>query len=152
MQELVERYRPEVIWSDGEWEAPYQYWNSTEFLAWLFNESPVRKSVVTNDRWGMETLCKHGSFYTCTDRCNPGELQPFKWENAMTIDLFSWGNRATARLDEYITQKDLIKRTFRQFFFNPQFSHDPLHYRIGSHRQLRWQHFGQRRTELIRFD
>lgn len=72
MTELVSTYQPEVFWSDGEWEAEPEYWNATEFLAWLYNESPVRKTVVTNDRWGLGTLCRHGDFYTCKDRYNPG--------------------------------------------------------------------------------
>jgi len=35
--------------------------------------SPVKDTVVTNDRWGAGTPCHHGGFYTCTDKFNPGK-------------------------------------------------------------------------------
>lgn len=38
-----------------------------------------------------------------------GVLQKRKWENAMTIDKKSWGYRANARLDEFLTTEQLIK-------------------------------------------
>lgn len=108
MVDLVKRYKPEVWWSDGDWEAPDAYFHSKEFLAWLYNESPVRNSVVVNDRWGMDIPCHHGGYYTCTDRYNPGVLQEHKWENAMTIDKKSWGFRRNAALSEYMTIEELI--------------------------------------------
>ncbi|KZC12089.1 Alpha-L-fucosidase [Dufourea novaeangliae] len=109
MHELVEEYKPEVIWSDGDWEASDNYWKSKEFLSWLYNESPVKDTVVTNDRWGANIPCHHGGFYTCTDRYNPGTLQSHKWENCMTVDRKSWGFRRDASLSEYFTLQELVK-------------------------------------------
>ena len=57
--ELVTEYRPDVLWSDGDWEASPDYWDTLQFLAWLYNDSPVRESVVTNDRWGVGVRRKH---------------------------------------------------------------------------------------------
>lgn len=113
MRELIESYKPDVLWSDGDWEADWSYWNATEFLAWLYNESPVADSVVTNDRWGRGTLCAHGDFYTCQDRYSPGVLQSHKWENAMTLDRRSWGHRTNARLADYLTSAELIGELVR---------------------------------------
>ncbi|KAK3103969.1 hypothetical protein FSP39_023336 [Pinctada imbricata] len=109
LYEIVNQYKPDVIWSDGDWEALDTYWNSTEFIAWLYNESPVKDTVVTNDRWGVGVMCKHGGFLTCSDRFNPGKLQKRKWENAMTIDKQSWGYRRNAPLSDYLTMDELIQ-------------------------------------------
>lgn len=109
LYDIVNKYRPEVIWSDGQWEASATYWNSTNFLAWLYNESPVKDTIVVNDRWGMLTPCKHGGYYTCNDRYNPGVLQPRKWENAMTIDRGSWGFRRNTKFQDYLTIEELIQ-------------------------------------------
>lgn len=42
LMDLVNTYLPEIIWSDGDWEQNSTYWHSTDFLAWLYNDSPVK--------------------------------------------------------------------------------------------------------------
>jgi len=109
LKEAVIKYEPEVIWSDGEWEAPSDYWGAVDFLAWLYNDSPVKEVVVTNDRWGAETRGVHGGFYNFDDRYNPGVLIPHKWENAMSLDKREWTHRREAVIDDYLTPEELIK-------------------------------------------
>ncbi|CAD7002964.1 unnamed protein product [Ceratitis capitata] len=106
--ELINEYLPEILWSDGDWEAPAKYWKAEEFIAWLYNDSPVRDTIVTNDRWGFGTACHHGDFYNCQDRYNPGILQPHKWENAFTLDKSSWGQRFDVELNDFMTSEELI--------------------------------------------
>ncbi|XP_028995226.1 plasma alpha-L-fucosidase [Betta splendens] len=109
LYELILKYKPDVLWSDGDGNAPDKYWNSTGFLAWLYNDSPVRDTVVTNDRWGYGCICNHGGYYTCDDRYQPGHLLKHKWENCMTIDKKSWGYRRNAPLSDYLTIQELVE-------------------------------------------
>ncbi|XP_032231992.1 alpha-L-fucosidase [Nematostella vectensis] len=110
LMDLVNSYKPEYIWSDGEWEATSDYWGSKEFLAWLFNESPVKDTVLVNDGWGKNCLCKHGSVWTCSSRYYPGHLLKHKWENAMSVDKGSWGYRRNAGINDYFTIEELIAK------------------------------------------
>ncbi|MBX7256052.1 MAG: alpha-L-fucosidase [Candidatus Hydrogenedentes bacterium] len=64
LKDLVQRYKPDIVWPDGEWDRPSAEWKSTEFLAWLYNESNAPKDVVVNDRWGKECRNVHGGFAT----------------------------------------------------------------------------------------
>ena len=109
LKDLVERYEPSLFWSDGDWEAPDSYWNApANFLAWLVNESPVKDTVVFNDRWGQGDTCTHGSYWTCDDRYLPSKTQGRKWENAFTLDLDSWGYRRNGKYDAYMTTAAVV--------------------------------------------
>uniref|UniRef100_UPI003AABAAF9 tissue alpha-L-fucosidase-like n=1 Tax=Centroberyx gerrardi TaxID=166262 RepID=UPI003AABAAF9 len=110
---MVVRYRPEVIWSDGDWEAPDTYWNSTEFLAWLYNDSPVKDVIVTNDRWGAGCSCKHGGYYNCDDKYTPGQLPKHKWEKCTSVDTLSWGYRRNMKMNELMDLHSIIEDLVR---------------------------------------
>jgi len=107
LYELIEEYQPDVVWSDGEWSHDY-YWQSTTFLAWLYNSSPVKDSVVVNDRWGWDTVMKHGGYWSGPDKWNPGELVPHKWESCFSLDKYSWGFRTDNRPEDYMTPEEII--------------------------------------------
>ncbi len=76
LYELVNNYKPDLIWSDIAFnDVPDNYYTNMTlpFLAWLYNSSPIKDKVVVNDRWCDGCLCKHGGYLTCTDRYNPRE-------------------------------------------------------------------------------
>lgn len=64
LKELVVKYEPWTLFTDGEWEYPSSVWHSTDFLTWLYNESPVKDTIVPNDRWGKETRGRLGGNFT----------------------------------------------------------------------------------------
>jgi len=110
LRDIVNRYKPDVIWSDGDWTMSDTYWKSKEFLAWLYNDSPVRDTVVTNDRWGKNDMCQHGGYLTCADSYNPGVLQPRKWENCLPVDSLSWGYARNNGIGDYRTIAQLLEQ------------------------------------------
>lgn len=112
MYDLVNRYEPDVIWVDGEWDHDYKVWRSTEFLSWLFNESPVRDKVVVNDRWGKNTRGKHGSFYTTEydlvhNEDASGQSMDHPWEECRGIGT-SFGYNRNENLSNYSTSEELV--------------------------------------------
>ena len=44
--DIVTTYKPDVLWTDGDWEASSDYWMSKEFLAWLYNDRFVHKMKI----------------------------------------------------------------------------------------------------------
>jgi alpha-L-fucosidase len=112
LKDLVTRYQPDVVWTDGEWELPSEAWKSTQFLAWLYNESPVKNSVVVNDRWGKETRSKHGGYYTTEyDLVGQEESNGTKfdhpWEECRGMG-GSFGYNRNENLKDYESSESLV--------------------------------------------
>jgi alpha-L-fucosidase len=112
MKDLVTRYSPDIVWTDGEWDHPSETWRSTEFLAWLYNESPVKDQVVVNDRWGKETRSKHGGIFTTEyDLVHDTELKEGSlarcWEECRGIGS-SFGYSRNENLEDYATSEQLV--------------------------------------------
>lgn len=112
MKDLVTKYEPEILWTDGEWEHTSDKWKSESFLAWLYNESPVRENIVVNDRWGKGTRSKHGGFYTTeyghiNGSEGIGDKAIHPWEECRGIGA-SFGWNRTENLEHYSSSEELV--------------------------------------------
>lgn len=111
MKDLVTRYEPDVLWTDGEWDHPSEKWKSTEFLAWLYNDSPVKDRICINDRWGKETRSKHGGYFTTEydmvhEQTGVGEVER-PWEECRGIGT-SFGYNRIEDLGNYMSSDALV--------------------------------------------
>ena len=105
-KDVVSRYKPSIIFSDGEWDMPAADWKSPELLAWLYNESPVGEEVIVNDRWGKDTRHKHGGYFTTEYGAGmPDASHPWEENRGMG---YSYGYNRNEPLSNYRTPKELI--------------------------------------------
>ncbi len=106
MKELVSKYRPDVFWTDGDWEVSDEVWKSKEFLAWLYNESPVKNSVVTYDRWGSNIRFRHGAVFT--PEYQPDlDFEDHYWEESRGMG-FSYGYNRGEDAWDYNSSRSLV--------------------------------------------
>ncbi len=106
-KDLITTYKPSIIFSDGEWELPDSTWRSAELLAWLYNESPVGKDVVVNDRWGSNTRGKNTASTYTTSEYGSGMDANVIWEESQGIG-YSYGYNRNEQLGDYKTSHNLI--------------------------------------------
>jgi len=105
-KDVVTRYRPAIIFSDGEWDMHSKDWRSEELLAWLFNDSPCKDEVVINDRWGKDCRHKHGGYFT-TEYAAGLKDATHPWEESRGM-AYSYGYNRAERIDDYKTAREFI--------------------------------------------
>ena len=107
MKELINTYKPDVFWTDGDWEASDEVWKSKEFLAWLYNESPVKDKVVTYDRWGSNVRFHHGAVFT--PEYQPDlDFEDHYWEESRGMG-FSYGYNREEDAWDYNSTESLVQ-------------------------------------------
>ena len=104
-KELVTKYKPEFVFADGEWTAGEDVWRPKEMIQWLFNESPVRDTIVTNDRFGAMRR-KHGPVYS--SEYGGGNFPPtHAWQEDRGIGR-SYGYNRNETVKHYNSRRDLL--------------------------------------------
>ncbi|MCL3780966.1 hypothetical protein EMN47_11285 [Prolixibacteraceae bacterium JC049] len=83
IKELIDKYHPDYICFDGEWDHGYVYWRSRQILAYYYNQAVARgQEVIINDRFGYnkENLSntrgvygdfRHVEYHAKIDRSKP---------------------------------------------------------------------------------
>jgi len=108
LKELVNTYKPALLFSDGgEWDGSEEYWETKEFLTWLYNESSVRDVVVVNDRWAKDMPGKHGDYFSSEYKDMKGTGIEHPWEESRGIG-GSYGYNRAENIDDYNSSKELI--------------------------------------------
>ena len=105
-KDVVSRYSPAIIFSDGEWDLPSKDWRSEELLAWLFNDSPCRNEVVINDRCGKECRHHHGGYWT-TEYAAGLKDASHAWEESRGM-AYSYGYNRAENIDDYKSAREFI--------------------------------------------
>lgn len=101
-KELVSRYKPSVIFTDGEWNNKATDFKAEELISWYYNT--VGPEAIVNDRWGAGT--EHGFR---TPEYSSGILQTDRpWAECRGIGRsFAYNRREP--LSNYLTSKELIQ-------------------------------------------
>ena len=101
-KELVTKYKPTILFTDGEWRNSTEQWHATELISWYYNT--VGKDAIVNDRWGNGQ--QHGfrtpeysAGITLTDR---------PWAECRGLGR-SFGLNRNEPLENYLTSDELIR-------------------------------------------
>lgn len=109
LKELVTKYQPSLIFSDGEWDREPEYWKSKEFLAWLYNNAPNKEEVIVNDRWQPKRGV-HGGYFTSEYNDFGDKMKgDHPWEESRGMG-HSYGFNRAENIDDYNSSEALIEQ------------------------------------------
>jgi alpha-L-fucosidase len=83
-REFIDKYDPDILWLDGEWDLAADERRTRDLAAYFYNHAEGRKAVLVNDRLGAGTRGTHGDFFT--SEYHDGHASPtHKWEENRSI-------------------------------------------------------------------
>lgn len=105
-KDYIDKYDPDILWFDGEWQRPAEYYRTPEIVAYFYNRAEGRKEVVSNDRLGKGTREEHGDFYT-SETDEVVEKTDYPWEENRSMSE-SYGYNHADSLENYLRADQLI--------------------------------------------
>jgi len=107
IKDLVLRYKPDILWGDGEWDHPAEVWKTKQLLAWIFNEAPNGNQIAVNDRWGGGIRLHHGGYFTTEYGSGLYDAKR-PWEETRGMGA-SFGYNRNETIDEYQSAEHLVR-------------------------------------------
>ena len=100
-KEVVGTYRPDLIFTDGEWYNSAEDWHARQLIAWYYDL--VGPDAIVNDRWGHG-----GDIGFKTPEYSSGGLKTDRpWAEVRGLGR-SFGLNRNEKLSAYMTSKELI--------------------------------------------
>ncbi|TDE00247.1 alpha-L-fucosidase [Jiangella asiatica] len=112
MRELIDQYDPDILWCDGQWEKPADYWRVAPVLAEFYNGAknrPDPKEVVVANRCKIQSGALDSlelDFQTPEYTVKP-DIDPNKWESSRGI-AHSYGYNQNEPVEDYLTSDELV--------------------------------------------
>ena len=104
-KELILKYRPSVLFTDGEWQNTPEDFHATELIAWYYNT--VGAEAIVNNRWGSRKEdVKHGYLTPEYQNAPADTVRP--WAESRGIG-HSFGVNHNEPLSNYLTSDSLIR-------------------------------------------
>lgn len=105
-KDMVRRYKPSLIFADGEGLLNSRQWRSEELIDWLFTQPELKDEIAINDRWGNDTRGVHGGYHT-TEYAAGLSQGTHPWEESRGM-AFSYGYNRAETADDYRSAHELL--------------------------------------------
>ncbi len=113
MSELIDKYDPDILWCDGQWEKPASYWKTGGMLAEYYNQAKNReepREVAVANRCKIDSGALDSTeldFQTPEYTVKP-DIDVNKWESSRGI-AHSYGYNQNEPIEDYLTSDQLVE-------------------------------------------
>jgi alpha-L-fucosidase len=112
VRELIQKYDPDILWCDGQWERSAAYWDMAPVIADYYNQAKNRrhpKEVVVANRCKTRTgaLDSPELDFQTPEYTVKEDIDPVKWESSRGI-AHSYGYNQNEPESDYLTSDELV--------------------------------------------
>lgn len=113
MRELIDKYDPDILWCDGQWEKPASYWKTAGVIAEYYNrakngEEPHEVAVANRCKIDSGSLDSTELDFQTPEYTVKPDIDTNKWESSRGI-AHSYGYNQNEPIEDYLTSDQLVE-------------------------------------------